>query len=187
MTGIFLDRDGVIIRKAPEGEYITQWAEVEFLSGSIEAIACLHRFGLKVIIVTNQRGVATGKIPVSSLEEIHNKMRAVITDRGGVVSAIYCCTHDISESCLCRKPKPGMLLRAAKEFSLNLADCWMVGDTTVDIEAGKRAGCKTALITQAAELTNLTEEPDVRAESLEIFAQQILASSRSDFQTFAIG
>jgi D-glycero-D-manno-heptose 1,7-bisphosphate phosphatase len=80
-----------------------------------------------------------------------------------------------------------MLLRAAKEFSLNLADCWMVGDTTVDIEAGKRAGCKTALITQAAELTNVTEEPDVRAESLEIFAQQILASSRSDFQTFAIG
>jgi D-glycero-D-manno-heptose 1,7-bisphosphate phosphatase len=178
MSGIFLDRDGVIIRKAPEGEYITQWAEVEFLSGSVEAIACLHRFGLKVIIVTNQRGVATGKIPVLSLEEIHSKMRAVITDRGGVVSAIYCCTHDISESCLCRKPKPGMLLRAAKEFSLNLADCWMVGDTTVDIEAGKRAGCKTALITQAVELTNMTEEPDVRAESLEIFAQQILASSK---------
>jgi D-glycero-D-manno-heptose 1,7-bisphosphate phosphatase len=176
VNGIFLDRDGVIIRKAPEGEYITQWAEVEFLPGSIEAIARLHKFGFKVIIVTNQRGVAMDKIPIASLEEIHSKMRAIIADRGGVVSAIYCCTHDISESCLCRKPKPGMLLRAAKEFTLNLTDCWMVGATTVDIEAGKTAGCKTALITQAGNFTNVTEEPDVRAESLEVFVQQILAS-----------
>lgn len=177
MAGIFLDRDGVIIRKAPEGEYITQSTEVEFLPDSLEAIACLHRFGFKVIIVTNQRGVATGKIPIANLEEIHRNIKLAIADSGGFVSGIYCCTHDISESCFCRKPKPGMLLRAAKEFSLNLVDCWMVGDTTVDIEAGKRAGCKTALITPAVELTNVTEKPDVLAQSLMQLAQKLQVSS----------
>jgi D-glycero-D-manno-heptose 1,7-bisphosphate phosphatase len=177
VAGIFLDRDGVIIRKAPEGEYITQWAEVEFLPDSLEAIACLHRSGFKVIIVTNQRGVATGKMSIANLEEIHRNIRLAIADRGGVVSGIYCCTHDISESCFCRKPKPGMILRAAKEFRLNLADCWMVGDTTADIEAGKRAGCKTALITQGVKLTNVTEKPDIQSQSLMELAQQILGSS----------
>jgi D-glycero-D-manno-heptose 1,7-bisphosphate phosphatase len=177
MAGIFLDRDGVIIRKAPEREYITQSTEVEFLPDSLQAIACLHRFGFKVIIVTNQRGVATGKIPIANLEEIHRNIRLAIADSGGFVSGIYCCTHDIPESCLCRKPSPGMLLRAAKEFSLNLVDCWMVGDTAVDIEAGKRAGCKTALITQAAEFTNLSEKPDVLAQSLMELTQRLIVSS----------
>jgi histidinol-phosphate phosphatase family protein len=177
MAGIFLDRDGVIIRKAPEGEYITQWAEVEFLPNSLEAIACLHRYGFRVIIVTNQRGVATGKIQVAKLKEIHRNLGLAIADHGGVVSEIYCCTHDISDSCLCRKPKPGMLFRAAKEFNLNLADCWMVGDTTVDIEAGKKAGCKTALITQAVELTSDIEKPDLLAQSLMEVAQQLLIPS----------
>jgi D-glycero-D-manno-heptose 1,7-bisphosphate phosphatase len=174
VAGIFLDRDGVIIRKAPETEYITQCAEVEFLPGSLEAIACLNGLGFKAIIVTNQRGVATGKIPAANLEEIHARICAAVSALGGCVSAIYCCTHDISESCFCRKPKPGMLLRAAREFSLNLADCWMVGDSAVDIEAGKRAGCKTALICHAVELTNLTEKPDVWVRSLAAFSQQIL-------------
>src|SRR5882762_4758364 len=99
VSGIFLDRDGVIIRKAPEGEYITRWAEVEFLSGSIEAITTLRGNGFTVVIVTNQRGVATGKIPVASLDEIHSRIRGVVADAGGLVSEIYCCTHDVSESC----------------------------------------------------------------------------------------
>src|SRR5260370_16399695 len=86
MTGIFLDRDGVIIRKAPEGEYITQWAEVEFLPGSIEAIVCLHKFGFKVIIVTNQRGVATGKIPVAILKKIHDKIKPLFPHHACLVS-----------------------------------------------------------------------------------------------------
>src|SRR5258708_39310446 len=83
MAGIFLDRDGVIIRKAPEGEYITQWAEVEFLPNSLEAIACLYRYGFKVIIVTNQRGVATGKIQIAKLKEIHRNLGLAIADHGG--------------------------------------------------------------------------------------------------------
>jgi D-glycero-D-manno-heptose 1,7-bisphosphate phosphatase len=171
VSGIFLDRDGVIIRKAPEGEYITRWAEVEFLSGSIEAITTLRGNGFTVVIVTNQRGVATGKIPVASLDEIHSRIRGVVADAGGLVSEIYCCTHDVSESCFCRKPQPGMLLRAAKDFSLNLADCWMVGDSGVDILAGKRAGCKTAHISQTMDLKNLAERPDLRVESLRAFAK----------------
>jgi histidinol phosphatase-like enzyme len=86
-------------------------------------------------------------------------------------------THDISESCFCRKPKPGMLLYGAKEFGLNLAECWMVGDTSVDIEAGKKAGCKTALITSLGELTAVAERPDVLARTLMELTHQHLLSS----------
>jgi D-glycero-D-manno-heptose 1,7-bisphosphate phosphatase len=139
MSAIFLDRDGVVIRKAPDGEYVTDWCEVEFLQGSSEAIAAFCRFGYKVIIVTNQRGVATGKIELPKLKEIHAKMKDVINKCGGNVSGIYICPHDISEGCACRKPKAGMLLRAAADHQLRLSECWMVGDAETDVAAGALA------------------------------------------------
>jgi D-glycero-D-manno-heptose 1,7-bisphosphate phosphatase len=175
MSAIFLDRDGVVIRKAPDGEYVTDWCEVEFLPGSLEAIAALSRLGYKVIIVTNQRGVATGKIQSYKLEDIHSKMKEVIAGNGGDVAGIYCCPHETSAGCTCRKPKPGMLLQAAKEHELRLSECWMVGDTVTDIAAGKSAGCKTALLTQSDEYQEWAEKPDICAESLARAAKHILA------------
>src|SRR5690349_10073241 len=148
MRGIFLDRDGVIIRKAVEGAYITDAEEMEFLPGSPEAIAELSRSGFKVIVVTNQRGIATGKIKLSDLEGIHARLKKYVASLGGNICDIFYCPHDISEGCSCRKPKAGMLLQAAKKHQLPLSECWMVGDMETDITAGKEAGCKTALITQ---------------------------------------
>jgi D-glycero-D-manno-heptose 1,7-bisphosphate phosphatase len=174
MSAIFLDRDGVVIRKAPDGEYVTDWCEVKFLPGSLEAIAAFSRLGHKVIIVTNQRGVATGKIQVHKLHDIHTKMKVVIAGHGGDVAGVYCCPHDISAGCMCRKPKPGMLLQAAKEHQLSLPECWMVGDAATDIAAGKSVGCKTALITQSQEYQEWAEKPDVCAESLALAAKHIL-------------
>jgi len=174
MRAVFLDRDGVIIRKAPEGEYIRDWSEVEFLPGSLEAIGALHRYGFKVIIVTNQRGVATEKIKLSNLEDIHERMKTAISGDKAVISAIYYCPHDTSENCDCRKPKPGMLLRAAEAHGLNLSKCWMVGDAGTDIEAGIRAGCKTALISSAFKLKNLNRKPDVCEQTLAHAARKIL-------------
>ena len=174
MSAIFLDRDGVIIRKASDGEYVADWSEVEFLPGSSEAIAAFCRFGYKVIVVTNQRGVATGKIDLSKLEEIHTRMKNVISSRGGNVSAIYFCPHDISEGCTCRKPKAGMLLAAAAEHQLRLTECWMVGDAATDIAAGKSVGCWTALITQSEAFRQWAEKPDICAESLALAAKRIL-------------
>ena len=178
MSAIFLDRDGVIIRKAPEGEYVADWGEVEFLPGSLGAIAALHRFGYKVIVITNQRGVATGKIQLCKVEEIHTKIRKVVADSGGKISAIYYCRHDTSEGCACRKPKPGMLLDAASEHQLHLRECWMVGDAATDIAAGKSVGCKTALITQSEAFQQWNEKPDIWAESLALVAKRILAEER---------
>jgi len=175
MSAIFLDRDGVVIRKAPAGEYVTDWCEVEFLPGSLEAIAAFSRFGYKVIIVTNQRGVATGKIQLCKLQDIHTRMKEVIAGYGGDVAGIYCCPHDSSESCTCRKPKPGMLLQAAAEHQLLLPECWMVGDTATDIAAGKSVGCKTALITQLETVKQSAERPDFWAESLALAAKHILS------------
>jgi D-glycero-D-manno-heptose 1,7-bisphosphate phosphatase len=174
MRAIFLDRDGVIIRKAPDGEYVMDWDEVDFLPGAVEAIAAFCRLGYKVIIATNQRGVATGKIQLSKLTEIHTRMREVIVSGGGELAAIYCCPHDISEGCACRKPKPGMLLQAAVEHQLSLSSCWMVGDAATDIVAGKSAGCKTALISQSKEDSQWSEKPDILATSLDSAAQHII-------------
>ena len=174
MSGIFLDRDGVIIRKAPEGEYVSGWSDVEFLPGSLKAIAALRHFGHKLIVVTNQRGVATGKIQLSKLEDIHARMKEVIASHGGDISEIYYCPHDISECCTCRKPKPGMLLRAAAEHQWRLPDCWMVGDAATDIEAGKRAGCKTALISGYPESSCPDAPPDLCEQSLVLAVSRIL-------------
>lgn len=174
MKAIFLDRDGVIIRKAPEGEYISDWGEVEFLPGALQAIAELSQAGFKVIVVTNQRGVATGKIRPSSLREIHVRLKQVAARNQGEITAIYCCTHDLPQNCSCRKPNPGMLFQAALEHSLDLSESWMVGDSVTDITAGKRARCKTALITHSEDCAGWPERPDIRAESLARVAGMIL-------------
>lgn len=174
MSGIFLDRDGVIIQKAPDGEYIITANEMKFLPGSAEAIAELSRSGFKVIIVTNQRGVAKGKVKLSDLQDIHARLCQVVANLGGNVCDVFYCPHDISEDCTCRKPRAGMLLQAAEKHQLPLSECWMVGDACTDIMAGKEAGCKTVLITQSREFSNWTDQPDIWAESLASAAERIL-------------
>lgn len=178
MSAIFLDRDGVIIQKAPDGEYVADWSEVAFLPGSLDAIAAIHRFGHKVIIVTNQRGLATGKIQLSKMNEIHTRLSETVESSGGNITAIYFCPHETSEGCACRKPKPGMLLQAAAEYQLRLSECWMVGDSSTDIVAGQSVGCKTALIAQSEGFRQWKEKPDIWAESLALVVNRIFAEER---------
>lgn len=174
MTGIFLDRDGVIIRKAPDGEYITDSSGVEFLPGALEAIAKLRYRGFKVIVVTNQRGVATGKIRLANLDGIHSRLESAVASFGTNISAIYFCPHDTSDGCECRKPKPGMLLRAAAEHRLRLADCWMVGDSESDIAAGKSVGCRTGLVTVMQNFRRWANPPDLCGDSLRSIVDHIM-------------
>jgi D-glycero-D-manno-heptose 1,7-bisphosphate phosphatase len=174
MSGIFLDRDGVIIRKAVEGEYISDWSEVEFLPGALEAIGAFCQYERKVIIVTNQRGVAIGKTKLFNLHEIHARLKKAARKHGGEITEIYFCPHDISEECLCRKPKPGMLLRAAKAHGLQFSECWMIGDSVTDIEAGRRVGCKTALISSFPGIKDRDIKPDICERSLSLIVHRIL-------------
>ncbi len=138
----FLDRDGVINEKAPEGAYITRWEDLKFLPGVVEAITRLNHSGWQVIVISNQRCVAKGLISIPELEALHQRMSQWLADRGAVIDAVYYCPHEKTQPpCTCRKPEPGMLLRAAREHQIDLAASWMIGDSESDMEAGRRAGC----------------------------------------------
>jgi histidinol-phosphate phosphatase family protein len=130
--------------------------------------------GFTVIIVTNQRGIATGQIKQANLEEMHSEIKEKAVKQGGNISDIYYCPHNILEDCDCRKPKAGMLLRVAKEHQLRLPECWMVGDSATDITAGKNAGCHTALITRSPESQSSAIKPDISVDSLASAVRGIL-------------
>ena len=168
----FLDRDGVINRKAPKGDYIVRWEEMHFLPGVAEAIALLKQSGFLVVVVTNQRCVAKGQMTIPELEALHQRMREHLAKSGAVVDAVYYCPHEKQSVCRCRKPAAGMLLGAAREHKIDLAASWMIGDSKIDIEAGRNAGCKTAWIDGGNESGEFSA--DLTAHSLLGVTQQIL-------------
>src|SRR5215467_10342099 len=116
----FLDRDGVINRKAPEGEYVTRWEEVEILPGAAEAIVLLNQSGLCAVVVSNQRCVAKGLITAAELEALHRRMCEALGSAGATVDAVYFCPHETEPPCRCRKPQPGMLFDAARDHGIDL-------------------------------------------------------------------
>lgn len=142
---IFLDRDGVINKKSSPHNYVRKWKEFEFLPGVFKAIRKLNKKFL-VIIITNQRGVGRGLMSLADLENIHAKMKKKLQRFGAKIDGIYFCPHNIEDNCNCRKPKPGMLLRAAKDLEIDFSQSYIIGDSPVDIQAGRMAGCKTVLI-----------------------------------------
>jgi len=166
---VFLDRDGVINRKAAEGTYVTRWEDFQFLPGVSQAILLLNRAGWSVIVISNQRCVAKGLLTVAELESIHRKMREALAGEGARLDAIYYCPHEKEPPCGCRKPLPGMLLAAAEEHQIDLQSSWMVGDAESDMEAGKSAGCRTLRI---------IETPPTEETSADGFAQTLFDASR---------
>lgn len=173
---VFLDRDGVVNRKAVEGSYIHNWTEIQFIPGSIEAIAQLNSAGFRVFIVTNQRGIARGLVRQFDLEEIHRFMKEKLSTSGAEISGFYYCPHDYSDRCNCRKPMPGMLLRAAEENELDITTCWMIGDSESDIEAGRRAGCRTIRIADCL-VTTVNTVASACARDLLSAAQIVISTS----------
>lgn len=141
---VFLDRDGVIIRQW--NGYLNDPARVELLPGAAEAIRKLREAGFAVVVVTNQAGVGYGHLTEETLGAIHLRLQEELSREGASLDGIYYCPHRPEEGCACRKPAPGMLLRAAEELGLDLSRSYLVGDMTTDIEAGKRAGCFTVLV-----------------------------------------
>jgi D-glycero-D-manno-heptose 1,7-bisphosphate phosphatase len=169
----FLDRDGVINRKAPtEDGYITRWEEMQILPGVGEAITLLNRANFHVIVVSNQRCVAKGLLNPGELDSIHQRMCHELAAVGAKVDGVYYCPHEEQPSCGCRKPKPGMLFTAADEHQVDLGASWMIGDSKKDVEAGISAGCRTARIL-AAHL-DADDKADVLAQSLLEAVREIL-------------
>ncbi|MCM8770237.1 MAG: HAD family hydrolase [Candidatus Omnitrophica bacterium] len=158
MKLILLDRDGVICRFRP-GDYAKTWEEFEFLPGSINALKKFNQAGYSIVIASNQAGVGKGIYSQAALEEITRKMLEVLTDHGVHIAQVFYCVHTDEDNCPCRKPKPGMLLRAAEELQLpDLRRTFFIGDASTDVEAGKNAGARTILV-----LSGKTRSPEETA------------------------
>ena len=143
---VFLDRDGVLNQKPSRGKYITRMEELALLPGVEDAIAALNRSGRKVVVLTNQRGIALGLYTQAELDRIHAHLQAQLAVRGGHLDAIYVCPHDAGQ-CDCRKPLTGLFEQAFRDFpEATPQRSIMVGDSLRDIEAGLRVGMATAMI-----------------------------------------
>ena len=138
-----LDRDGVI--NVNREEHVRSWRDFEFLPGALEGIAALHRSGLRVAVVTNQSVINRRLATAASVEECHKHMCAVVAEHGGAIDGVFVCPHRPDEACSCRKPAPGLLLRAAKKLDFAIEDAILVGDHVTDLRAAERAGCASIL------------------------------------------
>ena len=140
---VFLDRDGTIIH---DFGYIREPNKVELIPGVVQALEILQKNGFFLVIISNQSGVGRGIMNEAELLKIHNKLIAILENNGIYIKKSYYCMHAPWEKCRCRKPKPEMLFRAADELAVDLSGSFMVGDKPSDMEAGLKAGCRTAMI-----------------------------------------
>jgi D-glycero-D-manno-heptose 1,7-bisphosphate phosphatase len=142
--GILLDRDGVINRERPD--YVKGWHEFEFLPGVLRALRHVAVLNRPIVVVTNQSVIGRGLASRETVDDIHRRMIAAVEARGGRIDAVLVCPHRPRDGCACRKPRPGLLHRAAQLRGLDLADCYFIGDSLVDLEAAQAAGCRPLLV-----------------------------------------
>jgi len=140
----FLDRDGVL--NVNLDAHVRRWDEFAFLPGAIEAVRRLHEAGWPIVVVTNQAAIGRGYTTAAEVADIHARMCAAIASGGGQIARVLHCPHRPDEACECRKPRPGMLLRAAGDLDLDLARSYVVGDHLTDVEAAIAAGCRPILV-----------------------------------------
>ena len=139
---VLMDRDGVINIKAKKGDYIKSWNEWKWMPNILELLKNLNLRDFKVIVISNQAGIARKKITRKKLNQIHEIMKAEIINYGGFIKDIFVCPHHWDEECSCRKPNPGMFFNAQKKFNIDLSNTYYLGDDPRDEEASKNAGCK---------------------------------------------
>jgi D-glycero-D-manno-heptose 1,7-bisphosphate phosphatase len=178
---VFLDRDGILNEKMPEGRYVTNLDEFRVLPGVPSALRRLNEAGLRLIVVSNQRGIARGLYTAADVESIHSTFQRQLASAGARIDAFFICPHDTGQ-CNCRKPLPGLFEQAVAQFvQITAATSVMIGDSLADVEFGRRLGMATIFIDidpqrrspsaeQAAKLANL------RANSLPDAAEALLVA-----------
>lgn len=142
---VFLDRDGTINIKAPDGRYVTSATELFLIPGAGAAISRLNAAAIRVILVTNQRWLSESASDWTGYAQVHSRLEELLAEEGAHLDAAYCCPHG-QATCECRKPRPGMLQRAAREHGFSLRAAVMIGDSQTDIMAGRAAGTATILV-----------------------------------------
>jgi D-glycero-D-manno-heptose 1,7-bisphosphate phosphatase len=170
----FIDRDGTINVQPPEHEYLGGVRDLEILPGAMEGMNALADCGFALVIASNQRGVGRGLISMDDVNAIDAEIRRLAAKAGAEIAGSYYCPHLNDDDCDCRKPKPGLLLRAAEEMALDLAASWMVGDSATDIQAGVAAGCRTAYLG-----SDPPEAATIGAGSLQEAARLICSASEA--------
>jgi D-glycero-D-manno-heptose 1,7-bisphosphate phosphatase len=141
---VILDRDGTINHDSDQ--YIKSPEEWKPIKGSMEAIARLTQAGYRIVVATNQSGIARGLFDMTTLNAIHNAMHRAAAQAGGRIDAIFFCPHAADSDCECRKPRPGMLLEIARRFNVPLDEAYMVGDAVRDMQAAAAAGARPVLV-----------------------------------------
>lgn len=181
---VFLDKDGTLIDNLP---YNADPERIRLTKGAGAALKRLQQLGFRLFVVSNQSGIARGLIDDSAMANVFARIEQLLRPDAVALDGFYYCPHwphgavaRYAHACDCRKPAPGMLLRAAREHQLSLASCWMVGDILDDIEAGRRAGCRTVLIDNGNETewhAGSLRRPHRHAGDLPHAAQLIAQSS----------
>lgn len=165
---VFFDRDGIV--NAPPGpRWVMSWEEFQLLPEFVSVLRAVCEAGYEAVIITNQRAVSLGKLPVEVLNDMHHRFREILRHEHGLdVLDIFYCPHGDGE-CTCRKPQPGMFIKAAQKHDIDLAVSWMIGDQEHDVEAGRAAGCRTILVRPGDEETIA----DVRVPDMSALEQLI--------------
>lgn len=174
---VFLDRDGVV--NVDHG-YVGRWEDFEFVPGAVDAMRRLHQAGWRLVVVTNQSGIARGYYTEADYEALTAQMKAELAAAGAPLAAVYHCPHHpkgsvaaYARDCDCRKPAPGMILRAAQELGISLAESVLVGDKASDAQAARAAGVgRVVLVAEAGTLADGAELADVVAASLAVAAEK---------------
>ena len=180
---VFLDKDGTLVEDVP---YNVDPARIRLMVGAAAGLRRLHAAGYRLFVVSNQSGVARGLFAEAALAAVWRRLEELLAEAGVPLAGCYWCPHHPEGSvaryavaCACRKPAAGMILRAGREHGLDLARSWMVGDILHDVEAGRRAGCRTVLLDNGHEtewLLTAARTPHFRAADLAEAAERILAA-----------
>jgi histidinol-phosphate phosphatase family protein len=173
---VFVDKDGTLV---PDIPYNVDASLIRLEAGVAEGLRALQAAGYIIVIISNQSGIAHGYFTVEQFQGVQVKIRSLLADEGITLSGFYYCPHHPQGYCGCRKPKPGLILSAAKELQIELNGSWMIGDILNDVEAGRRAGCKTVLINNGNEtewLMNDSRTPDFTATNFKEAADHILST-----------
>ncbi len=172
---VLLDRDGTVIVDPPD-ERVTSEAKIKLFPDTLSALSKLADAGFSAILITNQSGIAEGRISKDVFHRLNTEVEKKIEESGIKVLKTYMCPHGFNDNCECRKPKPGMILDAAKDFDLDLPNTYMLGDHRSDVLAGKSAGTKTILV-RTANVQDDAPEADFQANGLTEAVDHVIASS----------
>jgi D-glycero-D-manno-heptose 1,7-bisphosphate phosphatase len=156
MKAIFLDRDGVINQERKD--YVKNLEEFKIFDNVADAISLLKKENFLVVVITNQSAINRKLLSIENLEKIHEFLKKYLKKNNTSLDGIYYCPHTPDECCACRKPKPGLLLKAASDLNIDLNNSWMIGDSKTDIDAAKTAGCNSILLKKNEKLFDIVKE-----------------------------